>query len=128
MPWAPVVPVVPWAPVAPVVPWAPVVPVVPWAPVAPCKLKFDLYLILPLASATTTLVSVVPIGILENAKLPEIRTDPDNTVPPITVNSVAAELDIITLPVTVWLPINVFDPVVANIVEFRPSNNSAFDA
>ena len=66
------VPCIPCAPVAPVVPWAPV------SPVAPCKLKFDLNLRLPLASATIILVSVVPAVIVGTARLPLILTEPVN--------------------------------------------------
>jgi hypothetical protein len=36
--------------------------------------------------------------------------------------------DTISDPVIVWLPLNVFDPVVANIVLFNPSNRSALFA
>jgi hypothetical protein len=48
----------------------------------------------------------------------EADTDPDTDRLPVTSRD----------PVIVWLPINVFDPVVANIVEFNPSNKSALFA
>ena len=51
----------------------------------------------------------------------EADTDPNtdklpvNEVLPVTIKE----------PVIVWLPLNMFDPVIANTVEFSPSNKSA---
>ena len=54
--------------------------------------------------------------------------DPVISVSPIICNSVGKLLDNITDPVIRWFPTNTFDPVVANTVEFSPSNKSAFAA
>jgi hypothetical protein len=67
------------------------------------------------------------------SKLPVIPPDvnlrePVISASPITCNSTTALLDSITDPVMRWFPTNAFEPVVANTVEFSPSNKSAFAA
>jgi len=49
---------------------------------------------------------------------PNIDTLPVNEVLPVTIKD----------PVIIWLPLNVFDPVIANTVLFSPSNKSALFA
>lgn len=52
-------------------------------------------------------------------RLPDVNIDPVNIKVSAFVNKE---------PVIVWFPLNVLLPVVANVVEFMPSNMSAFNA
>ena len=54
----------------------------------------------------------------------DAETDPNT--PTLPVNDVLPV--IVREPVITWLPLNVFEPVIANTVEFSPSNRSALFA
>ena len=74
-----------------------------------------------LDAVTNDAVAAVPNN--EPVKLdaetdPNIDTLPVNEVLPVTIKD----------PVIIWLPLNVFDPVIANTVLFSPSNKSALFA